>query len=316
MKIQVRGQTDSADTFLAKSAEKFFAKTAQRLVAWEFVCSGEDSDQGLFDWWECSFYLGWSQDKTLYGLLKCETRYDNMSVSTHLGSVVALLRDPEEMNESTVACVLLRAYREAGGRHIEFFSEVGPYQLDENMGARLVQDLFPEAPQSWCLYPAMVEVGFNLIGGVFISKSDFDAYKRRDFISAAQCFFGMSTDGLFLVYSLKANGAASLLEWDVTWPLSRRGTTHPERRGPIEGDIPGHYRADPTLIELSQQPGWDEFGDGDSLFRNSMAILRVGGRTPEEAIHNWEHCAKILRREKKRTRSSRKTCNHPPSVSR
>lgn len=169
---------------------------------------------------------------------------------------------------------------------------------DRLQRASFVKEIFPEAPDSWCSYPATVEVGLNLVDGNCLDGSFFEKYERRDFISAAKCFFFASIDGcdgLFLVYSLNANGVRHLLKWDVTWPLSRRGENKPVRRG-----------ADPTLIELSQQPRWHAFLGGSYLFRHSRATLRVGGRTPEEAIQNWEHCARILRREKKRAESSSK----------
>jgi hypothetical protein len=106
---------------------------------------------------------------------------------------------------------------------------------------------------------------------------------------------GPRHDGILITYTLAAREVIPLLNWDIDWPLTRRGTAAPERRGKVQGDLPWETETDQSLFSIYQHVPSMGFWGAPSYYGKPVVRLRVGGRSQEEAISNWYQCARALR---------------------
>jgi hypothetical protein len=86
-----------------------------------------------------------------------------------------------------------------------------------------------------------------------------------------------------------------LLQWDVDWPLARRGKEVPTRRGKAQGALPWKYEAGQPLLAIYQHLPATGRELTPPCFSKPVVRLRVGGHSREAAIANCHRCARALR---------------------
>ncbi len=141
-----------------------------------------------------------------------------------------------------------------------------------------------------------MSVDLDLSEDISVSSDIVAEFSRDTLLEAIRTLYEPRHWGLLFSYSLVVLGALPLLEWDVDWPLARRGGDGPTRRGKVQGDLPWEYEANCALLTIYQWApsigsAWAPHHCAKPVIR-----LRVGGRTPNEAVSNWLTSAKALRR--------------------
>ncbi len=212
-----------------------------------------------------------------------------------------LLFDPPERDEDTISKLFFRLHV-ARSEEPDF----GPARADEIIAEtpfpvyRTVRDHLPEAPEAWLDLRCEVYHGFELSENSFVSKSTWDAYERDTLELALQAVCARRYPGILVGYSLATVDALPLLEWNVDWPLSRRGRDVPTKREALQGALPCEQRADPRLLAVYQRLPLVGSALAPSRYATRPTVrLLVGGRTQDDAVANWHQCAKALRRMKK-----------------
>jgi hypothetical protein len=252
-------------------------------------------------------YLGSSRNGGLWALWCEDTRPHSESRSREAEGprpeeIEFLLIDPPVQDRETISELLLRlhlACEEAKE------ATLCPSQVDaiassvEFPSYRTVATYLPDAPESWLELSVRLVHAFDLSEHVSISKPDWDAYQRDSLEAALQVVLADREGGILVAYSLVATDVIPLMAWSVDWPLSRRGKNSPTRRGSIQGVLPWETEPDCGLLTLYQRvPLVGSLAP--NYFGDPTARLMVGGRTPEEAVENWERCASAFRRMKRR----------------
>lgn len=160
---------------------------------------------------------------------------------------------------------------------------------------RTVRELLPGAPREWLDLPAEIEVQISISEGVSIGRETFDEFRRDSLEEALHLLYGGRHPGLLLHYTVAARGVVPLLGWDADWPLLRRGRDAPSRRDKVQGDVPWEYDSDPSLFSVFQHVQDVGLLQAPCYWAEPVVRLRAGGRSPEEAIANWQTCAQALR---------------------
>lgn len=264
-----------------------------RVGDWELVASligvGKPATRDLFRRFETAF----SEDRKIWALRVVEAEYawtkdDEQRLVSGPTSRLCVVITNSGADDSATVRALMQAHGQASGEDLRGPYEVGRFELRENVVIDTVARLFPGAPVAWHGFPASVEVSFALVEGNSVYPSLFDDYRRSDFESAARTLLGTNVDGLFLNYALEVRGIFPHFGYEVEWPLARRGKSKPVRRQSATKIHPESHEPDRTLVELSQSPK-------GGYFSGSTTMLRVGGRTADEAIDNWMSCARAIR---------------------
>lgn len=166
---------------------------------------------------------------------------------------------------------------------------------DEVLPAR---ELFPGIVPAWANLPAELIVDFDLTRYGGIRGWMFAEYRRASLAEALATVLTTQLCFVMLRYTIVVRGAKPLLGWDLDAPLSRVNAA-PVKRTKVQGVYPWDWEADPTLVQVYQHSPPDNFlGFARATYRPTVR-LRVGGRTPREAIENWTWCAAPLRRQRK-----------------
>jgi hypothetical protein len=105
-----------------------------RLTDRVFIASGDGSDSPYHQW-RCAFHLGRTPDRSAYGLILLD--YGDLDDDDYDGEdayveTVAVATDVAGWQESEIVQALLKAYRDAGGKYIDTFDEVGDFDLGEH----------------------------------------------------------------------------------------------------------------------------------------------------------------------------------------
>ena len=211
-------------------------------------------------------------------------------------TAVAALLDPPKQNEDTITEILLRIY--IAGKEINRLSKSA---IDEILAAvtfpkyRPVASYLPEAPQGWLHLPAEFAVSFTLSEGACVGGCTFNEYGRDSLEDVLRVVCGPRQEGILIAYTLATREVVPLLDWDVDWPLARRGTAAPERREKVQGMLPWDAEADQSLLSIYQHVPGTGFRFAPPYYSKHVVRLRVGGRSPDEAVSNWYQCARALR---------------------
>ena len=80
----------------------------------------------------------------------------------------------------------------------------------------------------------------------------FNEYSHDCVEDVLRVVCGPRHDGILTTYTLAAHEVITLLNWDVDWPLTRRGTTAPEQREKVQGMLPWETEADQSLLSIYQ----------------------------------------------------------------
>ena len=216
------------------------------------------------------------------------------------GQVEFMLFDPPVQSESTIRELFFRL-------HLARIEEenFGPERADEIAAAtafpnyRTVADQLPGAPEGWLDLKVGLGHGFELSEGAYISEETWDAYTCDSLEDALRNLVAPRACGILVKYALWTPDVIPLLQWNLDWPLSRRGDAAPAKRGAVQGDLPWEEDADRGLLTVYQWApcvgsAWTPHYDMKPMLR-----LSVGGRTQEDAEANWHCCAKALRRIKR-----------------
>jgi len=165
---------------------------------------------------------------------------------------------------------------------------------------RTVRRYLPEAPEPWLDLRVQLSHGFELSENAGIVPEVYNAYRRDSLEGALQTVCGERQEGILVGYSLCATDVVPLLAWNVDWPLSRRGKEEPEPRGKVQGQLPWEEGPDTGLISVYQSLPAVGIAFAPSYWAKPTVRLMVGGRTRDEAIANWNQCARALRKIKRR----------------
>ena len=276
-----------------------FLDALNQVESWDFVvasynlpgrkiCFGQD------------FWLGSSRNGKTWLLAAVPTGiYEGFDPTE---TAVAALLDPPKQNEDTIADTLFRIY--IAGETVDRLSAdaidaiLADVQFPEYLP---VESYLPESPKDWLHLPTELVVGFTLSEGACVGGGTFNEYSRDSLEDVLRVVCGPRQDGILIAYTLAAREVIPMLSWDVDWPLTRRGTTAPERREKVQGMLPWETEADQSLLSIYQHVSGTSFWGVPPYFSKPIVRLRVGGRSQEEAISNWYQCARALRRLKKDT---------------
>jgi hypothetical protein len=211
-------------------------------------------------------------------------------------AAVAALLDPPKQNEDTITEILLRIY--IAGKEVD---RLNKSTIDEILTEvpfpeyLPVESHLPEAPQNWLQLPAEFVVNFTLSEGACVGGCTFNEYSRDSLEDVLRVVCGPRHDGILIAYTLAVREVIPLLNWDVDWPLARRGTAAPERREKVQGMLPWETEADQSLLSIYQHVSGTGFWMAPPYYSKPVVRLRVGGRSQDEAISNWYQCAHALR---------------------
>lgn len=127
--------------------------------------------------------------------------------------------------------------------------------------------------------PGLILTEYNCVDGQFFKDyavSSLEAAVAKIAHDGGNCVF----------YQFYVPEVVPAFAWDADWPLLRRGQNPPCERRKRQGPEPWVWKADPTYFEIGRVP---------LTFFTGRPYLRVGGRTSEEAVHNWNACARVIR---------------------
>ncbi len=147
----------------------------------------------------------------------------------------------------------------------------------------------PMRPASWTGWRVAMEPTFTFTEYNGVGQAFFDYYTVDTFDEAVTKLFNeRQTDPVgYRCYALDLTPA---FEWYARWPLLRRSKRGGFfRREARQGAAPWEFVPDDTLFEVWRQP------DGPMGFTWTY-MLRVGGRTQQDAMKNWQFWADCLRR--------------------
>jgi hypothetical protein len=273
-----------------------FLETLNQIESWKFVILpwSLPSKESLLGQ---DFWLGSSHDgKTWLLAVVPFGDYDDFDPAE---SAVAALLDPPKRNSDTIAEILLRIY--IARQNSDRLSEA---VIDEILTAvqfpefRSVGGYLPEAPRDWLHLPGELVVGFTLSEHAFVNGHTYDTYSRDSIEAALRVVCGPRHDGLLIGYTFATREVIPLLQWDIDWPLARRGKSEPTRREKVQGDLPWESETDQSLFTLYQHVPGTGFWCAPPYYSKPVVRLRVGGRSQDEAIANWHQCARALRKVK------------------
>jgi len=151
--------------------------------------------------------------------------------------------------------------------------------------------LFPGIPARWANLPTEIVLRFRLTERGGVTGSMFEEYRRDTAISALDALVNCRLKYVMLTYAFTVRGATPMLAWDLDAPLTRLGRNEPHRRAKAYGG----YSWDDSLLEVYQYSRPVGFVGSPGCCSDPSIRLRVGGRTPQEAVENWATCAKELR---------------------
>jgi hypothetical protein len=104
---------------------------AQGIRKWEFVASGVASESPYHQW-KCAFYLGRGSGGTTYVLRLHDFGDPDEEYEDDEPYIepVALACDAGGIEVDEVVRTLLEEYRAAGGKYIEEYEDIGPFEID------------------------------------------------------------------------------------------------------------------------------------------------------------------------------------------
>jgi hypothetical protein len=255
------------------------------------------------------FWLGSSRDGSVWALAATPyaggaKRDDESALNgqTFWGGIPVLLHDPPKRNESSIMEILARIWNlyQNGGRP-------DARELEKVAGSvefptyKPVAHYLPEAPEEWLKLPSVLAVGFTLSDCTSIGTDTFDEFERDSMEDAFKVLCGEREWGLLIGYTIAAREVIPFLPWLLDAPLSRRGSSEPEEREKVQGELPWELVPDQKLVSVYQTARIvGSFWSAPSPYAETSIRLQVGGLSPENAIENWERCAKALRRMKKK----------------
>lgn len=248
------------------------------------------------------YYLGNSKDKKTWVLASMpyqdDDDSDKLTQEAMVSACAVALVDPPLVREESILRILFLVFyekNEAGEISTDRIEEI--FQLIPFKEYLLAEKHLPEIPEAWRNLPVEVCVDFELADGAGINHRTFREFSRDSLKDALEVVCSPRHDGFLIQYVIAVRGAIPLLEWDVDWPLARRGKTPPERRKKVQGPAPWDYEADSEILSVYQHMEWVSNRIWSiPYFGEPIVRLRVGGRTQEEAISNWHRCAKALRK--------------------
>ena len=270
-----------------------FLEALNQVESWNLVVPSynlPDRDS-CFGW---DFWLGSSRNGKTWIL--SVVPFDDYDDFDPAESAITALLDPPRQNEDTIAETLFRIY--ITGKTVDRLSAdtideiLADVQFPEYLP---VENYLPEAPKDWLQLPTELVVGFTISECACITRGLFEQYKRDSLEDALRVICGPRHDGVLITYTLAAREVIPLLNWDVDWPLTRRGTAAPERREKVQGMLLWETEADQSLLSIYQLVSDTGFWGAPSYYGKPVVRLRVGGRSQEEAISNWYQCARALR---------------------
>jgi hypothetical protein len=278
----------------ATAQDEEFTRALDRIESCEFVVVPYQLP-GRDCCFMTDFWLGASQDGRTWMLAAVPSGiYDHFVPAE---AAVAALLDPPKRNDDTIAEILLRIY--IAGRNVDRLGTraiegvLADVQFPEYPA---VERLMPEAPRDWLQLPAELVVRFTLSEGACVMGATFEEYRRDSIDAALRVVCGPRQGGLLISYTLTAREVLPLLEWNVDWPLARRGKEEPTQRGRVQGALPWEDETDQSLLSVYQHLPATGRALAPSYFSKPVVRLRVGGHSREAAIANWHRCARALRR--------------------
>jgi hypothetical protein len=173
------------------------------------------------------------------------------------------------------------------------------------LGVRECEPIPQGLPPQFYLAPIRVGVSLILTELNCIYSGFFDDFAATSLPDAVRRL--KEGDGTTLCYSFFFSDVVPAFKYDVDEPLFDSEEKNPYERTPVQADEPWHWCWDRTLFEIRFEPKYLDFfdmkpiEDGDEIDPSfdpyaGEYYLRVGGRTPEEAITNWELCANVIRK--------------------
>jgi hypothetical protein len=272
-----------------------FVSLQEQLCDWQYTFGAASETPEaclLHDHW-----LGSSRDGRVWALSVCPPAESSSNHAEDIPKgIVAFLIDPPKRDIGTFASILLRVHvataeGSADSSAIEEIIRSCPFPEYRNVGSYLA-----EAPTDWLAWPAALCHDLDLSENTAMSEDTFLGYSRDSLEEALRVVCGGRRWGIALHYSLQVQELFPLLPWEVDWPLSRRGTDEPQKRGRVQGSLPWDMVHDRSLLTIYQAVPWVGTFMSIHTFREPVVRLKVAGKTAEEAIGNWQKCAKALRR--------------------
>lgn len=281
------------DVILRDSFEKHDLLAALKQGAdWDFIVPSPSSG-GRADY-DHDYWLGSSSDGQTWFLAVIEWESGGICPD----DVVVALTHPPKQNTKSIGEILIRVYS-ASIRQDRLTSTQIRELADsvEFPEYPQVRHLFPEAPYEWRDLPCELTVGFTLSEGACVTDATFAEYRRDSIVDALQVVCEPRHDGILIHYALQARDVIPFVVWDVDWPLLRRGKEKPYERKKVQRTVPWEAEADTTLFEIYQHLSISGVWQiGPPYFGEPKARLRVGGRTPDTAMINWNLCASAIRK--------------------
>jgi len=257
---------------------------------WELVIPPDSS--GYAHAYKKAFWLGGSDDGKYYFLAAAKDEL------VPLRDSVLAITEPLSRECSYLTEVMFRAL--AVTQRAGALSDKAAADILSRVSLPSYQmggEFSPDLPKQWLSLPCELVVGFTLSEGAHVSRATFKEYRRDALREALEVVKGKRHDGILLRYLLHTRGVVPFLFWDLDAPLARRGQQLPQKREKVQVSVPWEAEADATLLEIYQHlPSRGIWSVGPPYFGEPRVRLRVGGRTEEEAIANWEKCARTLRR--------------------
>jgi hypothetical protein len=286
-------KTNSIKIFLRDSREfKELQVTLHQIEDWDYIVPSPSSG-GSADY-SHNYWLGSSRDVQVWFLAITIDGSDNIDLSK---DVVTILTHPPKPDVNTIGEILIKAYSmsiQEGGLSSSRIKEiVASVPFPEYLSVR---SLMPEAPEAWLDLPCELSVNFSLSDGACVYRDLFDEYSRTTIRDTLRVVCGPRHDGILIHYHLAARETIPFLLWDIDWPLLRRGKESTSKREKVQKNVPWKTEADRTLIEIYQHLGSSSIWRSSPYFGEPSVRLRVGGRTPEEAVRNWHQCAQVIRK--------------------
>ncbi len=164
---------------------------------------------------------------------------------------------------------------------------------------KLVKSYFPYAPNEWADLPVELEVNIALSEGAGLYHGIFEEFKRDTLREAMSVVCGSRFDGLLIGYTLQVRNVVPFLGWNVDWALARQGKEKPYRRERVQGNLPFEDKPDVGLFTIYQNVKRVAPYYSLHYFDEPTIRLTVGGANSDQAVFNWQSCARYFRTLKK-----------------
>lgn len=249
----------------------------------------DDDEVFLHDFW-----IGSSKDRNTWVLSRSKSA--DVGVVSGNPDPLVFLYNPLKPEPTIITEIMVKVYLSTRDgipdeRRIESiingvpFPEYKPIEL-----------LFPDVPTKWLGIPAEWVVGFQLSDGAGVTLTLYGEYERDSLEGVMDIVGGERHPGILINYNLVAREVYPFLTWDVDWPLARRSKDLPAQRTKTQGELPWEEVTNCSLLTIYQYLPIENSTWEIPYYGQPVVRLRVAGLSREDAVRNWHHCAKIIRK--------------------